>query len=60
VTRYTSITVTDKTLRQFQASHGNWVRVGYVVQVPIDEPTNATFGQLRNFIDQQQDTHEDL
>lgn len=51
MTRYTSITVTAKTLRQFQASHGNWVRVGYEMQVPIDDPVDLRpFGQLRTWI----------
>jgi hypothetical protein len=49
--RYRSITVTPQTLAQFQASHGNWVRVGYQVQVPIDDPVDLRpFGQLRTWL----------
>jgi hypothetical protein len=51
MTRYKTLTVTEQTLAQFQASHGNWVRVGFQVQVPIDDPVDLRpFGQLRTWL----------
>jgi hypothetical protein len=51
IQHYNPVTVTEHTLRQFQASHGNWVRVGFVVQVPIEEHVDLRpFGQLRTWL----------
>jgi hypothetical protein len=51
MTRYNAIVITDKNLAQYRASHGNWVRVGYTVQVPIDESVDLRpFGQLRTWL----------
>jgi hypothetical protein len=49
--RYKTVAVTASTVEQYRASHGNWVRVGDEVRVPLaDKVDLRLFGQLRTWL----------